>query len=121
MATILELAVAALYLAGAAFNATYTLRNPESFYGSFADGAWLGSARTLIRGVVIPNGQLLTIALVGLQVAVAALILAGGDAALVGLVMGATFSLGAAVVSGPAGTTANLALAALQAVLAAVH
>ena len=121
MATILELAIAALYLVGAVFNATYTLRNSGSFYGSFAEGAWLGPARTLMRGIVIPNGRAFTIALIAFQLTIAALILARGDLVLVGLIAGAAFSVGAAAVSSPAGTVGNLALAAVQAALAAAH
>lgn len=121
MGTLLEFAVAALYLVGAAFNASYTLRNSASFYSGFAGGAWLRPAGAFVCAVVVPNGRAFTIALIAFQLAVAVLILARGDLAMAGLITGAGFSLCAAAVSSPFGTAGNLALAGLQAWLAAVH
>lgn len=121
MSVTLELAVAALYLIGASFNATYTLRNSDSFYGSFAEAALLPPAKALIRKIVMPNGRAFTIALIAFQLAVAVLIIARGDLARLGLIAGAGFSLAVASASSAGGMVGNLALAALQAGLAATQ
>jgi hypothetical protein len=115
---IAEYGFGGIYLIGAVFNLTYTLRNGESFYGSFADNAWFGPARTLIRNVVIPNATVFSVLLIALQVSVALLIFSRGSRVELGLAIGAAFSLFAALVSSVGGAVGNPALAALQFFLA---
>lgn len=112
--------VAALFLVGAVFNAAYTLRHGDEFFGSFATHAWLPAARGLIQRVVLPHSRLFTLLLIAYQVLVAALIFTGGDLAKIGLVMGALFSFCAAIVSSKGGAVGNLILGCLMALLVSV-
>lgn len=59
-----EIGFGVLFGIGAVFNATYTRTHGEEFYGSFAEGAWLGPARRVIEKVVIPNTTVVTVLLV---------------------------------------------------------
>jgi hypothetical protein len=113
-----KLAVAAMFLLGALFNAVYTLRHGEEFYGSFAANAWLPAARALIPRVILPHARPFTLLLIAFQLLVAGLIVAGGDLATVGLTLGAVFSLLASTVSSNGGALGNLVLASLMALLA---
>ena len=115
---VLEIALGALYLVGAAFNAVYTIRHGDTFYGAFLKGAWHEPARRLLRAAVLPHARAFTGSLILFQLAVALMILTRGDLVRAGLIAGAVFAAAAAVVSSPAGTVGNLALAALQAALA---
>ena len=113
-----EWAVSAMFLVGALFNAVYTLRHGEEFYGGFAANAWLPAARALIPRVVVPHAKLFTVPLIAFQLLVAGLIIAGGDLAVVGLTLGAVFSLLAAAVSSNGGALGNVLLAFVMALLA---
>lgn len=115
--TIGEIAFGLLFLIGAIFNLSYTLRHGEEFFGSFADNAWLAPSRTLARAVVIPRSRLFTVLIVVVQLTAAVLILSRGPRAGYGLILGAAFALSAALVSSPGGAIANLVLGALQALL----
>ena len=115
-----EIAVAAMFLVGALFNAVYTWRHGEEFYGSFAANAWLPAARALIPRVVVPHAKLLTLLLIAFQLLVAGLIVAGGDLAVVGLTLGAVFCLLASTVSSKGGALGNVVLAFLMALFAYV-
>lgn len=113
-----EIGVGLLYGVGACFNAVYTLRHGDEFYGGFLKAAWHPPARWFLRVVVLPNATVFTLLVMLFQVAVAILILGRGDLVEIGLLAGATFAALAAVVSSPAGTAGNAALAAIQIVLA---
>jgi hypothetical protein len=115
---IVEIGFGLLFLVGAIFNVSYTLRHGEEFYGSFAASAWFRPSRKLVRSVVIPEAKLFTILLVALQVSIAVTILSRGNLIQYGLIAGAVFSLAAVLVSNVPGALANLALAALQVFLA---
>ena len=115
---IVEIGVGLLFLVGAIFNASYTLRHGEEFYGSFAASAWFRPSRKLVRSVVIPHAKLFTILLIALQVSIAVMILSRSNLVQYGLIAGAIFSLAAVFVSNVPGAIANLALAALQVFLA---
>jgi hypothetical protein len=117
--TVGEIGIGMLFAVGAVFNSVYTLRHGKEFYGSFADGAWLSPGRWVIDNVVLPNATVFTVLLIVFQVAVATLILTRGDLVTSALVAGAAFSVLAALGSSPGGTAGNLALAAIQIVLAA--
>lgn len=114
MRSVAEIGLAALFLVGAAFNAVYTLGHTNDFYGSWANNAWFGWARSLLRDQVIPNGVAVTVVVIGCQAAIAALILSRSDLVEAGLVGGGVFAVGAAVFSSPGGFGANLALALAQ-------
>ncbi len=116
--SVAEIAVGAIYVAGAAFNGVYTLRHSAEFYGDFADGAWLNPAEWFIRRVVIPNGTLFTVLLIVFQAAVAIAILARGALVEPALLVGGAFALVVAFFSSPGGTVGNLALAVIQFALA---
>jgi hypothetical protein len=116
--TIGEVGFGLLFLVGALFNLSYTLRHGEEFYGSFAENAWLPPSPFLIRRLVIPRATLFTVLLIALQIGVAILILSRGDLVRTGLIVGCLFSLVAVFVSSIGGSIANLALAILMALLA---
>ena len=118
MRNVVEIALGLLFGVGAAFNTVYTLSHGDEFYGSFAEGAWLAPARGAIEKVVLPNATLVTILVILVQLAVAVMILTRGDLVVTGLVMGAGFAFVAALASSPGGTVGNLALAAIQLVVA---
>lgn len=115
---IVEIGIGLLFLVGAIFNVSYTLRHGEEFFGSFAASAWFRPSRKLVRSVVIPQAKLFTILLVALQVSIAVTILSRGNLIQYGLIAGAVFCLAAVLVSNVPGALANLALAALQVFLA---
>jgi hypothetical protein len=119
--TILEIGVGLLFLIGAIFNATYTLRNGGAFFRSFADSAWFPAAAVLIRRGVVPKARLFTLLLAAFQVIVALLILTPSPLVVVGLYAGATFALAAALVSSAGGAVMNLLMALVQVVLAATR
>ncbi len=103
---------------GAGFNVVYTLGHTKDFYGSWADNAWFGWARSLLRNQILPNGVAVTVVVIGCQLAIAALILSRSDLVEAGLVGGGVFAVIAAVFSSPGGFGANLALALAQFALA---
>jgi hypothetical protein len=113
-----EIALGVVFGIGAVFNTVYTLSHTDEFYGSFAEGAWLAPGRWFVNQVVLPNATVFTIAVILFQVAVAATILTRGDLVTSALVAGAAFAMLAAFASSPGGTIGNLALAAIQIVLA---
>lgn len=113
-----EIGLGVIYLIGAVFNAVWTLGHTGEFYGGFADGAWLGPARSLIRDVVLPNARVFTLLLVVFQTTVAVLVLTRGDLVAPALVAGGAFAVVAALASSPGGTAGNLVLAAVQFALA---
>ena len=116
--TILEIGVGLLFLVGAIFNATYTLHNSTTFFGSFADSAWSPAAAVLIRRSVMPRARLFTLLVVAFQAIVALLVLTRSPLVVVGLYAGAVFALTAAFVSSVGGAVMNLLMAAVQVVLA---
>ena len=113
-----ELAIGALYAAGALFGIAYTLSHGDEFYGDFADGAWFPPARWLVREVVAPNATVFTVVLVVFEAAVAVIIFSRSSIVAAGLVAGAGFCIVAALASSLGGTIGNLALAAVQIALA---
>lgn len=116
--SIAEIGVGLLHAAGATFNAVYTFRHTEEFFGTFVDGAWVSPAGSFTRNVVIPNGRLFTLLLIVFQVAVAVAILTRGAPVRPALLAGGTFALAVAFFSSPGGTVGNLVLAAIQYALA---
>ena len=117
LALVGRIGFAALYLIGAVFNLTYGRSQPEVFYGSFAETAWFGLYRRLIRVVIVPNGARFAILLAGFELALSGLIASGGTAMSVGLGAGIAFSLSIVPASGRAGAIAGLGLALVQGVL----
>ncbi len=116
-----EIAMGVIFLVGAGFNSFWTLGHTDEFYGSFADGAWLPPAESLIRDVIMPNGRLFTGLLIAFQTAVGVLVLTRGDLVKAALIVGGVFAVGAALASSPGGTVGNLILAAVQFSLAAAR
>jgi hypothetical protein len=114
---IVEIGFGLLFLIGAIFNASYTLRHGEEFYGSFSASAWFRPARKLVRRVVMPHAKLFTVLLIVVQASIAVMILSRGSLVEAGLIAGAAFSLAAVPVSNVPGAIANFALAAIQALL----
>ena len=107
-----EIAFGLLFAVGAVFNATYTRTHGAEFYGSWAAGAWWPPARSMFERVVIPNDRVVTIAIIALQVSVAAMILTCGELVVPGLIVGGAFASVAALVSSPRGAVGHLLLAA---------
>src|SRR5271157_2552099 len=118
MEFIIEIGFGLLYLIGAIFNLLYTLHHGNEFYGSFADKAMLVPSRQFVRKVVIPRAKLFTGILVAFQFLIAISILSRGNLVEPGLIAGAVFCFGAAIVSNPAGAIANLLMALVQIFLA---
>ena len=115
---IIEIGFGCLYLIGAIFNALYTWRHGEEFYGSFADKAMLGFSGQLIRRLVIPHARLFTGLLIAFQLLVAVSILSRGDLVEIGLLAGAAFAFGVVFVSNVSGAIANLVMGIVQLLLA---
>ncbi len=113
------MAVGVLFVIGAIFNTSYTLRHSRAFYGEFADGAWLSPARSLTNELIVPNGVIFTVVLIGFQLSIGIAILTRGGAVEPALVIGGSFACLVALFSSPGGTVGNLALAAIQFALAA--
>lgn len=111
----------AIFLIGAGFNSIWTFGHTDEFSGGFADGAWLGPARSLIRNVVIPNARIFTVLLVLFMATVAILILTRGDLVKPALIAGGSFALVAALASSPGGTVGNLLLAGIRFALASAR
>jgi hypothetical protein len=109
-----EIAVGVVFATGAVFNSVYTLRHTTEFYGDFANGAWFRPAGSFIRTVVIPNGTLFTLLVIGFQASVAIVIFVRGDLVTAALLAGGVFALVVALFSSPGGTAGNLMLAAIQ-------
>jgi hypothetical protein len=109
-----EIAIGAVYAAGAVFNTTYTLRHTSEFYKTFADRAWLRPTASLVRTVIIPNGTLFTVLLIAFQVTIAIAIFTRGDLVTAALHAGGAFAFVVAFFSSPGGTIANLMLATVQ-------
>lgn len=116
--SITEIGIGLLYVAGAVFNASYTWRHVEGFYGTFTKGAWMRSAGSFTSNVVIPHGKLFTVLLIVFQLCVAAGIITRGAAVGPALLAGGVFALVVAFFSSPGGTVGNLVLAAIQFALA---
>lgn len=119
--TFAEIAIGLLFAIGAVFNAAYTLAHGDELYGSFSKGSWFGPARWVIDNVVLNHTTAFTALLIAFQLTVAAMILTRGDLVAAGLLAGAAFAFVAALASSPGGTAANLALAGVQAGLAATQ
>lgn len=117
--SVVEIGFGLAFLAGAIFNAAYTLRHGDEFFGGFARSGWLGPARRIVRDVVIPNAAVFTVALVVFEAAVACLILTRGPLVGLALLAGGGFALLGALFSSARGAVVNLTLAALLFVLAA--
>jgi hypothetical protein len=118
LSVVAEIAIGIVFAAGAVFNSVYTLRHTDSFYGDFANGAWLAPAESFIRNVVMPNGTVFTLLVIVFQATIAFVILTRGDLVTAALIAGGVFALVVALFSSPAGTAGNLTLAASQFALA---
>lgn len=116
-----EVAIGLLYAIGAVFNAVYTLRHSQEFFGEFAARAWFAPARWLTSRLIVPNSVPFTVMLILFQAAVAASILSRGGAVGPALVIGAGFAAVVALFSSPGGAVGNGVLAAVQFTLAAVR
>ena len=79
MRSVAEIAVGVLFAVGATFNATYTLRHGEEFFGEFAAKAWLRPAGRLVERVVLPRTTAFTALLIVFQVGVAVAVLSRGE------------------------------------------
>jgi hypothetical protein len=111
---IVEVAIGVLYTSGAVFHWAYTRTHAAEFYGSFLEDAWLPPARWFLSRFIVPHGPAFSVFLTIFQVALALVILTQGPLTGPALLVGAAFSTLAALVSSPAATLGNLALAALQ-------
>jgi hypothetical protein len=115
---LIEIGFGVLYLIGAIFNALYTLRHGDEFYGSFADKAILAPSKQLIRKLVIPHARVFTILLIVFQLTVAFCILSRGPLVMPGLIAGAIFTFAVVFVSNTTGAIANLVMSVVQLYLA---
>jgi hypothetical protein len=118
---IIEIAFGIMYMIGAGFNFSYTLKHGEEFYTGFADNTWFPPAAWLIRKVVIPNPRIFTDILIAFQLLVGIALLSQGPFVGPGLLAGTTFCLYAVFVSNVPGAIANLVLALLQYYLASTR
>jgi len=111
---ILEIGFGVLYLTGGIFNAIYTFRHGEEFFGSFAEKAWFKPGKWFITRFVLPNPRPFALTLILFQLLVAAVLLSRGSYVSLGLLAGVVFCLNAVFVSDIRGAVANLGLAAVQ-------
>ena len=118
---ILEIALGIIYMIGAGFNFSYTLKHGEEFYRGFADNTWFAPAAWLIRRAVIPNPNIFTNILVAFQLLVGIALLSRGPFVVPGLLAGTAFCLYAVFVSNVPGAIANLVLALLQYYFASIR
>ena len=121
LGNILEIALGIIYMIGAGFNFSYTLKHGEEFYQSFADNTWFAPAAWLIRKVVLPNPKIFTDILIVFQVLVGIALLSRGPFVGLGLLAGTAFCFYAVFVSNVPGAIANLMLALLQYYLVSVR
>lgn len=119
--TILEISLGIIYMIGAGFNFTYTLKNGEKFYSTFAEGTWFAPASWFIQKFVIPTPRMFTTTLILFQLFVAIALLSQGPYVTLGLLAGTAFCMYAVFVTNVPGAIANLALAVLQFYLASVR
>ena len=117
----LEIGIGAVYAVGAVFNTVWTLGHSDEFFGSFADRAWLAFSRRLVQAIVLPRAKVFTYLLIGYLTFASVFILSRGALVVPGLIGGAIFCLGAALVSSPGGAIANTIIGILQLALAAAH
>ena len=88
-----RLAVATLYIgAGAGVNAFFVLRGDD--YAEFAEGSYLPFVRDTWSSLVVPNHHLFIWMLVGFELGVGVLALAGGRRTLVGYAAAVAFHVG---------------------------
>ena len=117
----LEIGLGIIYMVGAGFNASYTLKHGEEFFGSFARGAWFTPSRWFIQKFVVPNPRIFTITLILFQLFVAVALLSRGALVGLGLLAGTVFCLYAVFVSNVPGAIANIGLALIQFYLASAR
>lgn len=118
---ILEISIGVFYMIGAGFNAAYTLRNGEKFYGFFAEKTWFAPAKWFITRFVMPMPRMFTTTLILFQLLVGVALLSQGAYVGLGLLAGTAFCMYAVFVSNVPGAIANLALAVLQFYLASAR
>ena len=118
---ILEIGFGVIYLIGGVFNAVYTFRNGEKFFGSFAENTWFSPGKWFISKFVIPNPRMFTITLILFQLLVAIALLSRGPFVGLGLLAGTVFSLYAVFVSNVQGAIVNIGLAVMQFYLASIR
>ena len=118
---ILEIGFGVLYLIGGVFNALYTFRHGEEFFGSFAEKAWFKPGKWFITRFVLPNPGPFALTLILFQLLVAVALLSRGSYVSLGLLAGVVFCLYAVFISDIRGAVANLGLAVVQFYLASVR
>jgi hypothetical protein len=116
-----EIGFGVLFLISAVFNASYTLRHGQEFYGSFAAKAWFNPYKMIIRTVVIPHSRIFTILLIVFTAGIALIIFTRGSLVRPGLISGAVFSLAVIPASNLPGAIANLTMAVILTLLAIAH
>ena len=116
-----ERAIGVLWAIGAGAQTFDTLRNSEKFYTEMADLAWIGPARAVIEGVLLPNSVVVTVWVIIFQAAVAIGILTRKAAIGPALVAGGVFTIVGALTASPIGTVGYLILAVIHFRLARTH
>ena len=108
---IAEIGFGVLFVAGAIFHLSYTLRHGGEVYQSMTSNTWLSPYQALMRTVIIPNARLTTVLLISFQASIGLMILTRGGLVEPALIAGALFSLLIIPASSFRGVVANLTLA----------
>jgi len=113
ISNVAEIGFGVLFIVGAIFHLSYTLRHGTETYEGFAANAWLSPYRELIRNVIIPRATSFTVLLISFQASIGLMLLTRGSLVKPALIAGALFSLVIVPASNVRGTMANLILAAV--------
>ena len=108
-----EIGFGVLFIVGAIFHLSYTLRHGREIYEGFAANAWFNPYRELIRNVIIPRATYFTVLLISFQASIGLILLTGGSLIKPALIAGAVFSLVIIPASNVRGTMASLILAVI--------
>ena len=116
-----EIGFGVLFIIGAVFHSSYTLRHGREIYNRFATNAWFYHYRKLIQNGIIPNATYFTVLLIIFQASIGLMLLTRGILVEPALIAGALFSIVIVPASNIRGAMANLILAAVLILLILVN
>ena len=112
-----EIGFGILFIIGAIFHSSYTLRHGREIYEGFATNAWFNHYRKLIQNGIIPRAKYFTVLLIIFQASIGLMLLTRGSLVEPALIAGALFSLVIVPASNVRGAMASLILAAVPILL----
>lgn len=105
-----EIGFGVLFIIGAVFHYSYTLRHGREIYKRFATNAWFNEYRKLIQNSIIPHATYFTVFLIFFQASIGLMLLTRGNLVVPALIAGALFSIFIIPASNVRGAIANLIL-----------